>query len=122
MRPFGEVCDTRLGKLLDQKQQTGEHPRRYLRKANVQWFRFDLAEVFEMDFDARSRSILRLKSGDLLICEGGEPGRAAIWKDEIEAKAVPLSFASEHLWPRQFFSRGLFPISESLGSRSHQPS
>lgn len=81
--PFGKVCDTRLGKMLDQKQQTGKHLRKYLRNANVQWFRFDLTDVFEMDFDDDARSIFRLRAGDLLICEGGEPGRAAIWRDEI---------------------------------------
>ena len=81
--PFSKVCDTRLGKMLDQKQQTGNHLRKYLQNANVQWFRFDLSTVFEMDFDANARDVFRLRDGDLLICEGGEPGRAAIWRDEI---------------------------------------
>mgnify|MGYP001764872075 CR=1 FL=1 len=82
--PFGEVCDTRLGKMLDQKQQTGEHRRHYLRNANVKWFHFDLADVFEMDFDEEDRRALRLRPGDLLICEGGEPGRAAVWQGQLE--------------------------------------
>jgi type I restriction enzyme S subunit len=80
---FEDVCPTRLGKMLDQKRQSGRDRRPYLRNANVQWFRFDLTEVFEMDFDAKSRAALRLRDGDLLICEGGEPGRAAIWRGEI---------------------------------------
>jgi len=83
MIPFGDICDTRLGKMLDQKQQTGHHVRPYLRNANVQWFRFELAEVFEMDFDEKARKVFRLQDGDLLICEGGEPGRAAVWRGEI---------------------------------------
>lgn len=83
LKPFGEVCDSRLGKMLDQKQQTGQHRRPYLRNANVQWFRFDLGEVFEMDFDEKARQIFLLQPGDLLICEGGEPGRAAVWNGEI---------------------------------------
>lgn len=78
--PFREVCETRLGKMLDQKRQTGKHRRKYLRNANVQWFGFDLTEVFEMDFDEDAREAFRLQEGDLLICEGGEPGRAAIWR------------------------------------------
>ena len=81
--PFAKVCNTRLGKMLDQKQQTGNHLRKYLRNANVQWFRFELSDVFEMDFDADARDAFRLEDGDLLICEGGEPGRTAIWRDEI---------------------------------------
>ncbi len=84
MQLFGEVCDTRLGKMLDQKQQTGRHLRPYLRNANVQWFSFELADVLEMDFDENARKTFRLKCGDLLICEGGEPGRAAVWRGQIE--------------------------------------
>ncbi|WP_213379405.1 restriction endonuclease subunit S [Allochromatium tepidum] len=83
-KPFGEVCETRLGKMLDQKQQTGQNRRPYLRNANVQWFRFDITNLLEMDFDEDERRILRLQPGDLLICEGGEPGRAAVWQGEIE--------------------------------------
>jgi len=81
--PFGEVCATRLGKMLDKNKQTGEHRRLYLRNANVQWFRFDLNDVFEMNFNDSELNILRLKYGDLLICEGGESGRTAIWRDEL---------------------------------------
>ena len=80
---FDEACPTRLGKMLDQKQQTGQHLKPYLRNANVQWFRFDLNDVLEMDFEAKIREMFRLEDGDLLICEGGEPGRAAIWRGEI---------------------------------------
>jgi type I restriction enzyme S subunit len=37
-----------------------------------------------MDFDADDRRVFRLEPGDLLICEGGEPGRAAVWRGELE--------------------------------------
>ena len=84
MHPFSQVCDTRLGKMLDAKQQTGDNTCRYLRNANVQWFRIDLFDLLEMDFDADARETFRLEPGDLLICEGGEPGRAAIWRGELE--------------------------------------
>ncbi|MCI0528770.1 MAG: restriction endonuclease subunit S, partial [Nitrospira sp.] len=80
---FGEVCDTRLGKMLDTKQQTGKNKRPYLRNENVQWRRIDISDIHEMDFDEREREILRLRKGDILICEGGEVGRAAIWNDEL---------------------------------------
>lgn len=43
--PFGEVCNTRLGKMLDAKQQTGQHLRLYLRNTNVQWNKVNLDEV-----------------------------------------------------------------------------
>ena len=80
---FGEVGECRLGKMLDAKQQTGQYRRPYLRNVNVQWGRFDLSDVLEMDFDERSRELLRLRHGDVLICEGGEVGRSAIWNDEL---------------------------------------
>jgi type I restriction enzyme, S subunit len=83
-KPFGAVCETRLGKMLDAKQQTGANSRKYLRNANVQWFHIDTSDLLEMDFDADARGTFRLHSGDLLICEGGEPGRAAIWRGELE--------------------------------------
>ena len=37
-----------------------------------------------MDFNEAAREEFRLEDGDLLICEGGQPGRAAIWKGEIK--------------------------------------
>jgi len=84
MRPFGALGKIQLGKMLDQRRQTGTHSRPYLRNANVRWFWFDLSNVFEMDFDERDREKYSLRRGDLLICEGGEPGRAAIWKGELK--------------------------------------
>jgi type I restriction enzyme S subunit len=80
---FGQTSERRLGKMLDQKQQTGKHVRPYLRNANVQWFRFALDDVLAMDFDEQDRETFALRQGDLLICEGGEPGRAAVWRGEI---------------------------------------
>lgn len=81
--PFEKFGDCRLGKMLDAKQQTGMNPRPYLRNVNVRWGRIDIADILHMDFDPEERGTLRLRSGDVLICEGGEVGRAAIWYDEL---------------------------------------
>ena len=81
---FSEACPSHLGKMLDQKQQTGLSPKKYLRNANVRWLRFDLADVAEMDFSVSEEAKYRLNPGDVMICEGGEPGRAAVWRGEIE--------------------------------------
>jgi type I restriction enzyme S subunit len=84
MHSFSKVCDSRLGKMLDAKQQTGQHNRPYMRNLNVQWGRIDLSQVFEMDFDVSDREEFRLKYGDVLVCEGGAGvGQTAIWRDEI---------------------------------------
>lgn len=80
---FGEIATSRLGKMLDAKKQTGLNKRKYLRNTNVQWGRFDLNQVSEMDFDESDREEFRLKKGDLLVCEGGEVGRSAIWNEEL---------------------------------------
>ncbi|MEU9320680.1 restriction endonuclease subunit S [Streptomyces sp. NPDC048295] len=82
--PFGEVCETRLGKMLDSKRETGRSGRPYLRNANVQWFRIDTTDLLEMDFNGKDKVTYGLAPGDLMICEGGEPGRAAIWRGEVE--------------------------------------
>jgi type I restriction enzyme S subunit len=82
-RPFDEVCNTRLGRMLDQKRETGAFRRPYLRNANVQWFSFDISDVYEMDFAPEDRQTYLLQDGDLLICEGGQPGRCAIWRNQL---------------------------------------
>jgi type I restriction enzyme, S subunit len=80
---FDDVCKSHLGKMLDAKQQTGKHKRPYLRNENVQWMKIDVNDVHEMDFDETDRAKYRLVKGDILICEGGEVGRSAIWNDEL---------------------------------------
>lgn len=74
---LGSIADCRLGKMLDKAKNKGT-PRRYLRNANVRWFGFDLGDVLEMRLDDNEAEQLALVEGDLLICEGGEPGRAAV--------------------------------------------
>ena len=81
---FEGVCETRLGKMLDDKKQTGKNKRPYLRNFNVRWHSLDLSDISEMDFDEKDRKEFRLQYGDVLICEGGEVGRAAIWRNEME--------------------------------------
>lgn len=121
--PFGEVCVTRLGKMLDKQKQTGEYRRMYLRNANVQWFRFDLTDIFEMDFRASECQILRLKYGDLLICEGGEPGRAAIWRDEIPEcyyqKTLHRARPKNDLANSEYLAYLLWLLSKSGGLSDH---
>jgi len=81
---LGDVCDVQLGKMLSPKSKTGVRPIPYLRNENVQWNRFDLSDVAWMDFSESEEKKFRLLPGDLLVCEGGEPGRCAVWSGEIE--------------------------------------
>ncbi|MEX1007588.1 MAG: restriction endonuclease subunit S [Acidimicrobiia bacterium] len=80
---LSEVAETKLGKMLSKKSKTGVGSRPYLRNKNVQWWRFDLSDVGEMDFSDTEFSKFALRDGDLLVCEGGEVGRCAIWRGQI---------------------------------------
>lgn len=82
--PLRIVASIQLGKMLSPKAKTGTKSFPYLRNQNVQWGRFDLGDLAIMDFDARERVKFELQDGDLLVCEGGEPGRCAVWRGEVK--------------------------------------
>jgi type I restriction enzyme S subunit len=76
--PLESVAEIQLGKMLSGKASKGESPAPYLRNANVQWGRLVLDDLLEMDFSHREREKFSLIPGDLIVCEGGEPGRCAV--------------------------------------------
>ena len=84
VRTLAEITTSRLGKMLDVKQQTGKHSYPYLANFNVQWFKFDIDNLNQMDFDESDRVEFELKDGDLLVCEGGEIGRCAVWHNQLQ--------------------------------------
>ena len=79
---LGEVTESCLGKMLDQKKNKGSY-KPYLANVNVRWGFFDLDNLQEMRFEDDEDEKYGIKYGDLIICEGGEPGRCAIWKEQI---------------------------------------
>jgi len=81
-RPLDEVADFCLGKMLDQKKNRGELMP-YLANVNVRWGEFDFENLREMRFEHGELERYGLKNGDIVMCEGGEPGRCAIWKDQV---------------------------------------
>lgn len=80
---LGELAQHRLGKMLDRENNTGL-PRRYLRNPNVKWFEFDLTDLQEILVEEKDVSKYEIQDGDVIICEGGEAGRAAIWRGPSE--------------------------------------
>ncbi len=81
------VADFCLGKMLDQKKNRGE-PLPYLANINVRWGEFDLADLREMRFEQHELDRYGLKYGDIVMCEGGEPGRCAIWKEQCSSMMI----------------------------------
>ena len=79
---LGEVTDSCLGKMLDQVKNKGEY-QFYLANVDVRWGEFNLQNLSKMRFEDYEQERYGLEYGDLVICEGGEPGRCAIWKNQI---------------------------------------
>ncbi|MFI1015393.1 restriction endonuclease subunit S [Streptomyces sp. NPDC020965] len=77
--PVNYQFEVMLGKMLNQERTKGDYLRPYLRNVNVQWDRIDTDDLLAMDFPPSEQQRYKVLPGDLLICEGGEPGRAAIW-------------------------------------------
>jgi len=76
-----DVADFCLGKMLDQRKNRGDLLP-YLANVNVRWGKFDLDHLREMRFEQHELDRFGLKYGDIVMCEGGEPGRCAIWKEQ----------------------------------------
>jgi type I restriction enzyme, S subunit len=73
-----------LGKMLDEKRITGANLAPYLRNVDVQWHSINTKNLPQMDFDELERQTYALEVGDILICEGGEAGRTAIWQGDLQ--------------------------------------
>jgi type I restriction enzyme S subunit len=73
--------DVQLGKMLDEDTITGEELAPYLRNKDVQWWDIHTEDLPEMDFSPAEKRKYNLQSGDILVCEGGEIGRSAVWTD-----------------------------------------
>jgi len=72
------------GKQLSQKTREGKNQKKFLRTSNVLWCRLDLDDLDEMHFTGEEQEKLKLNYGDVLVCEGGDIGRTAIWKNNID--------------------------------------
>ncbi len=79
----GAEFSVQLGKMLDAEKNVGV-PRAFVGNRAVQWGRIDLTAIGEIKLTPHDLQRYRLRDGDLLVCEGGEIGRAAIWTQPIE--------------------------------------
>jgi type I restriction enzyme S subunit len=72
--------------LYDKKNRGEALP--YLANINVRWGEFDLENLREMRFEHDEMDRYGLKYGDIVMCEGGEPGRCAIWKESVPGMMI----------------------------------
>lgn len=78
MSTVGAQFEIKLGKMLDAEKNVGA-PKPYLGNKVVQWDRIEINELPTVLMSRTDIERFRLCKGDLLVCEGGEVGRAAIW-------------------------------------------
>jgi type I restriction enzyme, S subunit len=83
VRRFDELFAIQQGKQVKKAAADGE-TRPFLRTRNVLWGALDLIDLDEMPFTSAEETRLALAAGDLLICEGGDIGRSAVWNGERE--------------------------------------
>lgn len=104
-RPLGELFDIGAGKTMSAAARAGAEKVPFLRTSNVLWDEIDLTTVDEMSIPATELANKSLKAGDLLVCEGGDIGRAAVWDGR-----VPVMSFQNHL-------HRLRPIQDDVDSR-----
>ena len=80
---LNKVAVSGLGKTLNKSKDTGE-TKQYLCSINVYWDGIHLEEVKKAKFSDTDIVKYKLQKGDLLICEGGDAGRTAIWNNDTE--------------------------------------
>jgi len=80
---LGEVFEVQQGASMSPKRRLGRNPKPFLRTRNILWGAVDTSLVDEMDFTDEETEKLRLQPGDLLVCEGGDVGRTAIWEGQL---------------------------------------
>lgn len=72
-----------LGKMLQNEDWGGDELKPYLRAQNILWEKVDTTDFKEMWLSDYEQKQYRVQIGDLLVSEGGEVGRTAVWDNEI---------------------------------------
>ncbi|MDD9173705.1 hypothetical protein ERW49_07705 [Aliivibrio finisterrensis] len=80
---IGNLFSVQLGKMLSKASKITDSPLSYLGNKNIQWGRVVIDDLEKMDFSEKEKQKFSLETGDLLMCEGGDVGRCAIWMNEI---------------------------------------
>jgi len=131
LRPLGELFEISAGKTMSATARNGEGKIPFLRTSNVLWDEIDLSTVDRMVIPAHELESKLLRPGDLLVCEGGEIGRAAVWNGEVEVMSFqnhlhrlrPLAHDVEPRFYVYFLQSGFtqLGIFEGAGNRTTIP-
>ena len=81
---LGSIFQHNTGKALNKSNSQEGQLKPYLTTSNVYWNCFDFTEVKEMLFKDSELEKCTVTKGDLLVCEGGDIGRAAIWNYDYD--------------------------------------
>ncbi|MEN9306808.1 MAG: hypothetical protein RL173_740 [Fibrobacterota bacterium] len=101
----GAEFSMQLGKMLDSEKNLGvEKP--FLGNRSVQWSKIDCSDLGLIKLTSSDLQKYRLHLGDILVCEGGEIGRSAIWEQQIDE--CYFQKALHRLRPKNGFSASLF--------------
>ena len=79
----GAEFEVQLGKMLDAERNAGVL-KPYIGNRSVQWNRIYVSELSMVRMSPIDVRRFRLREGDLLVCEGGEVGRSAVWHSPID--------------------------------------
>lgn len=83
MVELGEIAEIKLGKMLDREKHTTGRLLPYLNNIALRWNEVDTSNLPQMYFDDDELDRFDLKAGDVVVCEGGEPGRSAVWDGRL---------------------------------------
>ena len=82
---LGEIFHHNTGKALNASNRSGELLT-YITTSNLYWNRFEIDSLREMYFSESEIEKCTATKGDLLVCEGGDIGRAAIWPYDTDIR------------------------------------
>ncbi|MBX0312310.1 MAG: restriction endonuclease subunit S, partial [Sulfurihydrogenibium sp.] len=82
---LGDIFEVKQGKQLSSKEsKEGKTLKPFLRTSNILWNRIDVSNLSYMPFSDKEFEVLKLCKGDILVCEGGDVGRTAVWEGQLE--------------------------------------
>lgn len=106
-KKVGDLFEVQLGKMLNQLAKEQNPQYEYLGNSDIQWGKINTENLNTMFFSVREIQKFHLVCGDILMCEGGEVGRCAIWKNQkqdiLYQKAIHRLRSKGNIIPEYFY-------------------